>query len=906
MAEAPEFPNSYKDTLYAGLDAATEKKLGLPAGLLPSIRTVGERSNHSQVSDAGARTVYQITPQTRKLSIDKWGIDPYLSPQNASEVAGMLLKDSLDRNKGDASQAVGEYIGGTDRSNWGPKTRAYISRVTSAQPQAVAPQPALEPDDLPASAQPSTFERLSAQMLPKQAPSQVQAIYKAYQSGQMTHQERSEFEQDVRDGKMMLPRGAKLSANPDTDITPGADGVPVMPPSVIDAYADGRMSEKDKAELESDWKAGRIKLPPGAQLGNSYAAARIPTDGSNPETAPSAGAPVAYVPPPTLGEKAVGAGEAALSTVTGMTGGLAGMWKGAATGLVDEMKARAEGKPTAGILDNAVQQGAADWTYQPRTQTGQEYAQAVNEFAAQNLMPFAGSPELLGAAVDVARPAARAAADTTRSGVSTAAEATRAGAARVSDGTGRMIEPVRQTFNDLLGRDSAPDAETSVTPGTQGSVGSAGTDIARQRVETAKGMPVPIDLTKGQATRDFAQLRFEQESAKDPNAGAALRDRYSEQNQRILQNFDAWVDASGAQAPDLRATGALVDDAIVKQAARDKAAIRVAYKNAEKAGETMAPVDVSPVVKVLNDSVSAESTAPVLKAAKSELVRLGGASLDDAGTLTSKKMTLGDMEQLRKFINKITGIDPTNQKFAADIKGAIDATTDGQGGQLYQQARALRQRYAQNYENRATISKLLSDRKGTTDRAVALEDVFAHSILKGGLDDVRNLRRVLHRSGEQGQQAWRELQGQTVQWLKDEATKGVTTDERGNRVISPAGLERAIRSLDHDGRLDFIFGRRGAQQIRDINDLAKYVHTVPPGSVNTSNTASVLLAALTEAGVTGGLTGLPVPIVSGLKALTQHVKNNRLRARINDALNPSRQIQQEPARPTKPSKRTVH
>lgn len=902
MADKPEFPNSYKDPLYAGLDAATEKKLGLPAGLLPSIRTVGERSNHNQVSDAGARTVYQITPGTRKLAIDKYGIDPYLSPQNASEVAGLLLKDSLDRNKGDASQAVGEYIGGTDRSNWGPQTRAYISRVVAAQPKAVAPQSFVEPDALPQTgAQQSTFERLSAQMAPKQAHSQVQAIYGAYQSGQMTPQERAEFEQDVRDGKMMLPRGASLSPNQDTDITPGKDGRPVLPPSVIEAYADGRMSQQDKDQLDADFKAGRVLLPPGAQLGTSYAAARIPTDGSNPETAPSAGAPVGYVAPPTVGDKALGAGEAALSTVTGLTGGLAGQWKGLATGLADEMKARAEGKPTAGIVDKAMQQGAEDWTYQPRTQTGQEYTQATGDFMARNLMPFAGSPELLGAAAQAAKPARAAVADATRAGGSVAADAARSAGAKVSETAARVTEPVRQTVNDLLGRDT----EATPTAGTQGSVGSAGTDLSRQRIETASSMPVPIELTKGQATRDFAQLRFEQESAKDPNAGAPLRERLADQNQRILQNFDAWVDASGAQAPDLRATGALVDEALVKQAARDKAEIRVAYKNAEKAGETLAPIDTSPVVKVLNDSVSAESTAPVLKAVRAELVRLGGAA-DDAGTLTAQKMTLGDMEQLRKFINKITGIDPTNQKFAADIKTAIDASTDGQGGQLYQQARALRQRYAQNYENRATISKLLSDRKGTADRAVALEDVFAHSILKGSLDDVRNLRRVLQRSGEQGQQAWRELQGQTMNWLKNEATKGVANDERGNRIVSAAALDRAIRSLDHDGRLDFIFGRRGAASIRDLNDLAKYVHTVPPGSVNTSNTASVLLAALTEAGVTGGLTGLPVPIVTGLKVLTQHVKNNRLRARINDALNPSRQVEQAPATPAKPTKRTLH
>ena len=46
--------------------------------------------------------------------------------------AGYLLKESLQRNNGDVASAVGEYIGGTDRANWGKTTRAYINRVMVA------------------------------------------------------------------------------------------------------------------------------------------------------------------------------------------------------------------------------------------------------------------------------------------------------------------------------------------------------------------------------------------------------------------------------------------------------------------------------------------------------------------------------------------------------------------------------------------------------------------------------------------------------------------------------------------------------------------------------------------------------------------------------------------------------
>lgn len=125
------FPTSYKDETYNQLDTSTEKRLGLPAGSVSSLRLFGEKSNADQVSSVGARTPYQFTPSTRKLIINKYGVDPYLSPENASEAAGLLMKESLDRNNGDIEQAIGEYHGGTNRKAWGPVNKAYRARVMS-------------------------------------------------------------------------------------------------------------------------------------------------------------------------------------------------------------------------------------------------------------------------------------------------------------------------------------------------------------------------------------------------------------------------------------------------------------------------------------------------------------------------------------------------------------------------------------------------------------------------------------------------------------------------------------------------------------------------------------------------------------------------------------------------------
>ncbi|MES2352070.1 MAG: hypothetical protein V4641_31260 [Pseudomonadota bacterium] len=130
---AGKFPESFNDPLYASLDASHEQKLDLPVGLLSSIRTAGERSNASATNKFGTSSPYQFTPPTRKAILEKYGIDVLLSPENASEGAGLLLQESLKRNNNDVERAVREYHGGVKPENWGPVNNAYAKRVMKAQ-----------------------------------------------------------------------------------------------------------------------------------------------------------------------------------------------------------------------------------------------------------------------------------------------------------------------------------------------------------------------------------------------------------------------------------------------------------------------------------------------------------------------------------------------------------------------------------------------------------------------------------------------------------------------------------------------------------------------------------------------------------------------------------------------------
>lgn len=596
-----------------------------------------------------------------------------------------------------------------------------------------------------------------------------------------------------------------------------------------------------------------------AVIGRARADAANQIPGSQiPETQPRQ-------PEPSLGDKVVGAGEAALSTGTALTGGTVGMILGTFGQLAKNILDGSFGtRQAADAVEARAAKGAESLTYHPRTETGQEYASSIGE-TLQNVLPVTPmTAELaaLGRGAAAAAPAASVAA--------------RSAAAPVVS----RVQQAAQGIREML---PASAEAPKPTPGTGSSVGAAGVDAATLRQSRADELPVPIDLTKGQKTRSFEQQRFERETAKEPTAGAPIRERFAEQNRQLQQNLDSFIDSTGAEATDLRSIGLSVDKALRDRAARDKTNIRTLYKEAEKSGEMESPVTMTALVDHLNESAPEAEVANVLKAARAKALQLGVAR-EEAGQLVAEPVTLKNAELFRKSVNAATNAEPTNIRQAAIMKGLVDDATEGQGGALYKQARQARARYAQNYENISLVKNLLGTKNGSADRAVALEDVLRRSVLEPStsLDTVKQVRRLLQTEGPNGQQAWKELQGGTLRYIRDEATKGVARDETGAPIISASQLDRAITGLDKTGKLDFVFGKKGAEQLRTINDVAKDVMVAPPGAVNNSNTAGVLLAAMDMA--VSGFAGVPAPILSSVRIIGNSVRDAKLRARVNQAL----------------------
>jgi hypothetical protein len=574
---------------------------------------------------------------------------------------------------------------------------------------------------------------------------------------------------------------------------------------------------------------------------------------------------IIQAPEPTLGEQAIGAGETALALGTGATGGMVGMIGDTLKGLAEQILAGKFGTPEAAdLVEQSAAKGAQALTYAPRTPAGQAMTAATGETLAQAVpaMPLTAEMGAIAAGARAATPAVVA-------GAERAAAPIQAAAAKVADTIKQAIPGAEQP---------------RPTPGTMASGGAAAVDIGTLRQAKADELPVPIKLTEGQKTRAFEQQRFERETAKLPETGEPLRERFAQQNRQLQQNLDAFIDQTGAAAPDLRSVGLSVDKALRERAALDKIKIRTLYKDAEKAGELEQPVQLSSVVQHLVESGPEAEVANVLKAIRAKALQLGVATEDAGGALVPQPVTLKTAELFRRSINNATNAEPTNIRQAGIMKQLVDADTEGLGGNLYKQARRARTEYAKNYENVSLVKQLLGLKRGTDDRAIALEDVLRRSVIdpSTSLDTVKQVRRLLQTGGENGMQAWKELQGGTLRHIKDEALRSVAPDQMGNRVMSPAQLDRVIVQLDKSGKLDYIFGKKGAEQLRTINDVAKDVLTAPPGAVNTSNTATVL-AGLMDVAISG-TSGVPAPIMTSFRVITNSIKDAKLKSKVRKAL----------------------
>ena len=476
--------------------------------------------------------------------------------------------------------------------------------------------------------------------------------------------------------------------------------------------------------------------------------------------------------------------------------------------------------------------------YQPRTETGPEVAGAIGE----TLGSIPPTPlTSAGTALSTLMPTA------TNQLRNIVVPATR-----------QATAPVTNVLANAMQRQQAP--------AMQG-MGAAQTSEQLMREERLQRLNIPA--TAGERTKSLAQQQFEADVQRGVVTGISEEEKTKlaermrafkiNQKQAITNNFERMTQEVGAEVADpnnLRQVGRIVDKALNDEFSKQFDNYKALYQKADQAGETLQQVPYQSLLDHINSKTATmrQKLDPILDSVAESL------AMNDpnkTGTISIRAL-----EDIYQQIGQVK-----NSPNAGELKKIITNMGEGAGGEMYQAARQARSQLAKNFEDVSRVDKLLGTKAGYKDRRVALDDVFQHVVVDGSLEEMRTVTSLLKKAGPQGQQAYAELQGQTIQHMKDLLTKG---DQ-----LSFKNLNTFVTQLDSEDKLAYMFGKTGRDQIMDLRDAIKDVVVKEPGAVNYPNTAGAVLR---------GLETLQAVRIPGAKSLAEVARTREVTKKVESAL----------------------
>jgi hypothetical protein len=543
-----------------------------------------------------------------------------------------------------------------------------------------------------------------------------------------------------------------------------------------------------------------------------------------------------------------------IETPAALVGGLAGGLASIPAAIYGNLSSPApSGSAAARAAGEAMAAKTRAQFYQPRTETSREILGAIGKVTE-------GLPPVLGGSLGTSLNAL-------------AGPAVRQTAAAVRPVVSQAVAPVQNVLANVMTR-KQPDMV---------GMGAASTaeDLMRQQRLEQFG----IRATAGERDRNLQKQQFESEVQRGVITGipeetkTALSEQMGRfkagQKQDIVRNFERMTAETGAEVADptqLRAVGKIVDKALNDEYTKKFNAYKALYAKADNAGETLQPVSYQSLLDYINTKTPTQRQKldPILDSVAESL-----AMNDPSKTGT---ITVRALEDIYQQIGKVQ-----NSASSKELKQIITDMGEGAGGELYQAARASRRQLAKEFEDVSRVDKLLSTKAGYADRKVALDDVFKHVVLDGSLEEMRTVTTLLKKAGPEGRQAYAELQGQTIQQMKEMLTKG---DQ-----MSFKNLNTLINQLDNEGKLDYMYGKAGRNQIMDLRDAIKDVVVKEPGAVNYSNTAGAVLR---------GMEALQQLRIPGAKTAVEIARTRQVKKQVEKTLEQPNQLA-----PTQPNQNAL-
>lgn len=460
------------------------------------------------------------------------------------------------------------------------------------------------------------------------------------------------------------------------------------------------------------------------------------------------------------------------------------------------------------------------------------------------------------------------------------------GGGLAAKGIGALAAPVSRA----IGR-----AADSVIPNVagRGSVGAAGTPFADQAAaegvaqplvqkiaaaekagtinSTAAGrhieagsLPVPIELTAGQATGDIHALSNELNSrAKNP----VLADRFNAQNGQINDNLTALRDmvSPDVNVPSGAPTGQAIVDAYKEMDAPIRQRISELYAAARGADGAPALVDAAPQMAQFEKDIGPTR----FKALPSSVQQIFADAKNNAVSLPSTfDQTFGSTR--RMTVTDLMDIDKTLSGALADVKDGsvrhdigmlrdriigsdLDPSSAGKDAfQAYKDAQAAARTRFQAIDADPAYKAAIGDASNIGEPSALADDFVRKYVAGGKTANVQNMLQNLSNNPENSQLV--------ASGLLDHIRAQSGVDLRtGTGNISQAGLNKAI--VNQGDKLRAVLGPQASQTLETLGNVARYTQEQPRGSyVNNSNTATTLMGHAASLGKTAVEKGINMAV----------------------------------------------
>lgn len=488
----------------------------------------------------------------------------------------------------------------------------------------------------------------------------------------------------------------------------------------------------------------------------------------------------------------------------------------------------------AGSLADAVtlsDPGTHDWTYQPRTEAGQEIAAAsrtetgkMGEIYDANAGtgPLAQTlkerlPEAAGAVATVQGLAGFGKGAVTKAPLGAQEVLDRVAAASPQSMGAAASAPRLNTLS--------PELQQAVRSAVSRTGGAVPPETLARHVE-ADSLPVKVQLTEGQATQDPQTISQEMNTrGRTPEMVARL----NQQNKQLVENVQALRDRVG---PDVFSTNEVEHGDTLIKAYQDKAAVADAdidakYKALRDANGGQFPVDAR---QLYGNAAGALHQQLLFEHAPKELGQLQ--TLADKGS-----MSFEQFEALRTNLARTMRSSSNGNEVAAAgvIRQAMEELPlSGNATQLKPLADQART------AARTQFAALKAD--PAYDAAVNEKvpaDQFVRKFITGPSatrDGVATMRSAI---GDDD--TARQTMGVAA---LDHLRKSAGIDPMGNGNFTQAGFNKALVALDP--KLQSLVDPQTAEHLSTLGNVARYTQAQPKGSfVNNSNT---FVGALAEHG----------------------------------------------------------